>query len=44
MVPKADYDKVVEDNKKMKYRITHLLRALDEQGSGSGAKSGGQAS
>ena len=40
VVPKADYDKLSADNKKMKYRINHLLRALDEQDGGSGAAGG----
>lgn len=36
-VSKEKYDKVCEENKKLKYRIKHLVRALDEKDGGSGA-------
>jgi len=36
-VPKAEYEKLEAENKKLKYRIKHLLRALDgDSGSSSG--------
>jgi len=33
-VSKEDYDKLEAENRKLKYRITHLLRALDETDGG----------
>jgi len=29
-VPLEEYNKALEENKKLKYRITHLCRALDQ--------------
>lgn len=34
IVSQEDYDKVVAENKKLKYRIKHLTRALDEKDGG----------
>ena len=42
-VPKEQHDAVVSENKKLKVRVKHLLRALDEVDGGhqgSGAKTG----
>ena len=38
-VPAEKYQKVADENKKLKYRIKHLLRALEDQEGGSSAKS-----
>ena len=40
VVPKQDYDALQAENNKLKYRVKHLLRALDEKdgGSSSGAQ------
>ena len=40
-VSKEDYDKLVADNKKLAYRITHLTRALDKQDGGFAVKKAG---
>lgn len=40
LVAKADYDALAAENKKLKYRITHLLRALDQVDGGVAPESG----
>jgi len=40
LVAKADHDALAAENKKLKYRIAHLLRALDETDGGVGASAG----
>ena len=37
VVTAAEYKKLEDENKKLKYRITHLKRALDEKDGGAGA-------
>ena len=39
LVSKKEYDEVKADNKKLRYRITHLLRTLDAQDGGTGNNS-----
>ena len=39
-VSKEEFEKVQAENKKLKYRVKHLLRALDAQGGGSSGSSG----
>jgi len=40
LVSKKKYDELDAENKKLKYRITHLLRALEEGDAGKGVPSG----
>ena len=40
LVSKKKYDGLDAENKKLKYRITHLLRALEEGDAGQGIPSG----
>ena len=42
-MPKDDFDKLEAENKKLKYRITHLLKALDEKDAGGGGAVAGGA-
>lgn len=37
VVPKADYDQLQAENNKLKYRITHLLKALGEKDEAGGS-------
>ena len=41
LVSKKEFDKVQADNKKLKYRVAHLLKTLDELEGGSGSSGSG---